>query len=89
MSLEKGYYAEQGLDIEIVQPGMNGADTMVATGEIPFGVSYQEGVTQARTQNVPIVSLAAVIQHNTSGFASPVSKKILSPKDFEGKTYGV
>ncbi|QOT00040.1 ABC transporter substrate-binding protein [Brevibacterium sp. JNUCC-42] len=88
VALEKGYFTEQGLDMEIVQPGMNGADTMVATGEIPFGVSYQEGVTQARTQNVPIVSLAAVIQHNTSGFASPVSKNILSPKDFEGKTYG-
>ncbi|HEX7057721.1 MAG TPA: ABC transporter substrate-binding protein, partial [Bacilli bacterium] len=30
----------------------------------------------------------AIIQHNTSGFASPVDKNIKSPKDFEGKTYG-
>ena len=30
----------------------------------------------------------AIIQHNTSGFASIASKGITSPKDFEGKTYG-
>ena len=31
---------------------------------------------------------AAIIQHNTSGFASPVKKGIAAPKDFEGKIYG-
>ncbi len=51
-------------------------------------MSYQEGITQARVQNVPLVSIAAIIQHNTSGFASIASKGITSPKDFEGKTYG-
>jgi ABC-type nitrate/sulfonate/bicarbonate transport system substrate-binding protein len=45
-------------------------------------------LTQARVQNVPLVSIGAIIQHNTSGFASPVAKNIKSPKDFEGKTYG-
>ncbi|WP_232699388.1 ABC transporter substrate-binding protein [Brevibacillus daliensis] len=88
VALENGYYKEQGLEVEIIQPGVNTADAMVASGEVPFGVSYQEGVTQARTQGVPLVSIAAVIQHNTSGFASPVAKNIKSPKDFEGKTYG-
>jgi ABC-type nitrate/sulfonate/bicarbonate transport system substrate-binding protein len=83
-----GYYEQEGLNVEIVQPGQNGADTMVATGEADFGVSYQESLTQARVQNVPLVSIGAIIQHNTSGFASPVAKNIKSPKDFEGKTYG-
>jgi len=84
----KGYYAEEGLDVEIVQPGDAGADAVVASGEAEFGVSYQEGVTLARTQNFPLVSIAAVIQHNTSGFAAPAALGIKSPKDFEGKTYG-
>jgi ABC-type nitrate/sulfonate/bicarbonate transport system substrate-binding protein len=83
-----GYYEQEGLNVDIVQPGQSGADTMVATGEAQFGVSYQEGLTQARVQGVPLVSIAAIIQHNTSGFASPVAKNIKSPKDFEGKTYG-
>lgn len=85
---DKGYYKEQGLNVEIIQPGESGAEQMVAAGNAEFGVSYQEGVTQARLQGVPIVSIAAVIQHNTSGFASPVDKNIKSPKDFEGKIYG-
>ncbi|BFH59919.1 ABC transporter substrate-binding protein [Paenibacillus azoreducens] len=85
---EKGYYAEEGLNVEIMQPGAGGSDAMVASGKVPFGVSIQENVTQGRTQGVPLVSIAAVIQHNTSGFAAPVDRNIKKPKDFEGKTYG-
>jgi len=85
---DQGYYREQGLNVKIIQPGKSTAEQIVAANQAQFGVSYQEGVTEARTQNVPIVSIAAVIQHNTSGFASPADKNIKSPKDFEGKTYG-
>ncbi|GIP23500.1 ABC transporter substrate-binding protein [Paenibacillus sp. J22TS3] len=85
---ELGYYKDAGLNVDIIQPGSGSADNMVASGAAEFGVSYQESITQARTQNVPLVSLAAVIQHNTSGFAAPVDRKIKSPKDFEGKKYG-
>ncbi|SEQ91911.1 ABC-type nitrate/sulfonate/bicarbonate transport system, substrate-binding protein [Virgibacillus subterraneus] len=85
---EKGYFADEGLDVEIIMPGEAGADQLVASGKADFGVSAQEAVTEARIQDIPIVSIAAVIQHNTSGFASPKDKKITSPKDFEGKTYG-
>ncbi|MFB9329637.1 ABC transporter substrate-binding protein [Paenibacillus aurantiacus] len=85
---DKGFFREHGLDVEIIQPTEAGADKMIASGAAEFGVSYQEGITQARIQGVPLVSLAAVIQHNTSGFASPADKGIKTPKDFEGKTYG-
>lgn len=37
---------------------------------------------------MPLVSIAAIIQHNTSGFAAPKDRNIKTPKDFEGKTYG-
>ncbi|WP_442951898.1 ABC transporter substrate-binding protein [Paenibacillus sp. A14] len=85
---EQGYYKEEGLNVDIVLPGAGGADAMVASGEVPFGVSVQENVTQGRIQGVPLVSIAAVIQHNTSGFAAPADKGIKTPKDFEGKAYG-
>src|SRR4051794_22837439 len=85
---EQGYFAEEGLDVEIIMPGEAGADQLVASGKAEFGVSYQESITQARIQEVPIVSIAAVIQHNTSGFASLVEKNIITPKDFAGKSYG-
>lgn len=85
---DKGYFKEEGLDVEIIMPGEAGADQLTASGKADFGVSYQESITEARVQGVPLVSIAAVIQHNTSGFASPAEKNIKSPKDFEGKTYG-
>lgn len=84
----QGFFKEQGLDVEIIQPSEGTSDSMVASGSAQFGISYQESVTFARAEGVPIVSIAAVIQHNTSGFASLKEKNILSPKDFEGKTYG-
>lgn len=85
---KKGYFHDEGLDVEIIMPGEVGADQLVASGKADFGVSYQESITEARVQGVPVVSIAAVIQHNTSGFASPKEKAITSPKDFAGKTYG-
>nr|WP_207902585.1 ABC transporter substrate-binding protein [Melghiribacillus thermohalophilus] len=86
---EKGYFEEQGLEVEILQPGQNaGVDSMVASGEVDFGIGSQEGVTQARANGIPIVSIAAIIQHNTSAFASLKESGIESPKDFAGKTYG-
>lgn len=85
---DKGWFEEEGLDVEIVNAAQSGAAQMVASGQVPFGISYQEEVTMARATGVPIVSIAAVIQHNTSGFASLKEDNILSPKDFENKRYG-
>ena len=89
VALEKGYYEEAGLDVEIIEPGDNATTTMVAAGKADFGVSYQEDVTYALTaeEPLPIKTIAAIIQHNTSGFVSLADAGIESPKDFEGKVY--
>lgn len=90
VALEKGYYEEEGLNVEIIQPTAGGSADLIAAGQGDFGISYQEQVTYARTAEnpLPVKAIAAIIQHNTSGFASPIKKGIESPKDFEGKTYG-
>lgn len=85
----QGYYKDQGLQVEILGAQEGGTvEQLVAAGRLDFGISYQEGVTQARVEGVPIVSIAAIIQHNTSGFASRVEEGITSPRDFIGKKYG-
>ncbi len=83
-----GYYQEEELEVEIVQPSAGGTSQLVAAGQGDFGFSYQEEMTIARTQGLPVKALAAVIQHNTSGFAAPQNKGIKTPRDFEGKKYG-
>ncbi len=90
VALDKGYFEEEGLQVEIIQPSAGGSADLIAAKQAEFGVSYQEEVTYARTASdpLPVVSIAAIIQHNTSGFASPANKNIVTAKDFEGKKYG-
>ncbi|HNX36774.1 MAG TPA: ABC transporter substrate-binding protein [Candidatus Cloacimonadota bacterium] len=85
---ELGFFKDAGLDVEIIQPGQNTSDQIVANGSSEFGISYQENVITARAKSIPLVSIGAVIQHNTSAFASLKAANILTPKDFEGKRYG-
>lgn len=86
-AIEEGYYEENNLNVEVVEaPGS--VVQMVAAGQAEFGISYQEEVTYARINNIPILSIAAIIQNNTSGFASLKEKGIETPADFEGKSYG-
>lgn len=86
---DKGYYREQGLDVRIMQPGEGAsAETLVAAGKVDFAVSFVEWIVNARLQGIPAVSIAAVVQHNTSAFASVKGKNITRPRDFEGKKYG-
>jgi ABC-type nitrate/sulfonate/bicarbonate transport system substrate-binding protein len=87
---EKGYYSEKGLEVEIIQPTEGGSADLIAADKGEFGISYQEQVTYARTAEnpLPIVAVAAIIHHNTSGFASPLDRNIQTPADFEGKKYG-
>jgi len=84
----KGYFKEAGLAVEIIQPGEVYPEAAVASGAADFGISFQEIVTLARADKVPIVSIAAVLQHNTSGFASAAKLNVKSPAGFEGLRYG-
>lgn len=88
-ALDLGYYEEEGLNVKIVEPTEGATATLVAVGKGDFGISYQEDVTIALTSEepLPIKAVAALIQHNTSGFVTAADKNITSPKDFEGKTY--
>jgi NitT/TauT family transport system substrate-binding protein len=85
---DKGYFREAGLDVQIIEPGEVYPEAAVASGAADFGVSFQEAVTMARAEKAPIVSVAAVLQHNTSGFASLAALHVASPADFEGLRYG-
>ncbi len=89
VALDKGYYEEEGLDVEIIEPTDGATATLVAQQKGTFGISYQEDVTIALTAKdpLPIKAIATIIQHNTSGFVSLADSGIESPADFEGKTY--
>ncbi len=84
-----GYYLEEGLSVDIVQPPEDGAPMMVASGQAEYGVSFQEEVAAALTagETLPITAVCAILQHNTSGVVSLKDRGITSFADLEGKTY--
>jgi len=83
-----GWYEDEGIDLEIIEPGQTGVAQVVAAGQAEFGISVQEAVIPARAEGIPIVSIAAIIQHNDSSFMSLASEGISRPRDLAGKTYG-
>jgi ABC-type nitrate/sulfonate/bicarbonate transport system substrate-binding protein len=85
---DQGYFTDAGLEVAIIEPGEVYAEQAVSGGAAEFGISFQEQVTIARADGVPLVSIAAIIQHNTSAFASRAELDVGSPKDWEGLRYG-
>ncbi|MFW5842891.1 MAG: ABC transporter substrate-binding protein [Spirochaetota bacterium] len=85
---DQGYFADAGLEVEIVQPGEVSAEAAVAGGRADFGVGFQENLTLLRAEGVPLVSVAAMLQTNTSGFAVRAGEGVETPADFEGLRYG-
>jgi ABC-type nitrate/sulfonate/bicarbonate transport system substrate-binding protein len=85
---ERGFFADAGLEVEIIQPGEVPATSAVASGRADFGVDFQENLTLLRADGVPLVSIATILQTNTSGFAVRSGEGIDSPADFEGLRYG-
>lgn len=84
-----GYYAKEGLNVKIIQPSKASSELLVAKNFANFGISSDEGsFIEALSKGMPIISIAAIIANDTSGFYSIKSKNINTPKDFEGKVYG-
>ena len=60
----------------------------VGAGQDTFGISYQTDVLLARARDVPVVSVAALVQHPLVCVMSLESAGIARPADLAGKTIG-
>src|SRR5699024_9339394 len=60
---EKGYFEEAGLEVDIMLPGEAGTEQLIASEKADFGMSVQEHLTIARDEGMPLVSIAAIMQH--------------------------
>ena len=89
VALDQGYFADEGLEVEIVQPPEDGADALIGAGGANLGISYQDYIANnlASDQPMPYSAVAAVIQHNTSGIMSRAEDNITHPAAMEGHTY--
>jgi ABC-type nitrate/sulfonate/bicarbonate transport system substrate-binding protein len=85
---ELGYYAQEGIELEILPYSGGNGDTLVAEGVADFAVSFHNSLTLARPAGVPIKAVAAVVQHATDAIAVKADRDdIVTPADLDGLLY--
>lgn len=89
LAQERGYFEDAGLDVELYTPSDPTVVLQtVGAGRDDFGISYQTDVLLARGEAVPVVSVAALVQHPLMGVMALESSGIARPADLAGKTVG-
>lgn len=89
MARERGHFRDVGLDVTLEVPA-NPEDVLklVATGRNTFGISYQTDVLLARAEGIPVVSIAALVQHPLNSVMALEGSGITRPRDLAGKKVG-
>ncbi|MFZ5815920.1 MAG: ABC transporter substrate-binding protein [Bacillota bacterium] len=87
---QQGYFQAEGLEVEIKMPAENPTDgiKLVGAGRESFAFYYQPDVLLARGEQIPIVSVAAVVRRPLNGIMVPAGGPVKSPKDLEGRVVG-
>ena len=86
-ALAKGYYAAEGLDVEILPGGPN-AQVMasVAVGRADLGMTNGDDVIVAIARGVPIKMVGAEMQRDPQGILFHTEHPLKSLQDLQGRT---
>ncbi|MBS4189557.1 ABC transporter substrate-binding protein [Bacillus sp. FJAT-49705] len=86
---EKGYFEDEGLNVKIEMPAdTNDPLKLAATGKVDLAISYQSQLLLSRAEDIPVVSIAALVRHSLDAIMYKKESEINSPKDLEGKNVG-
>lgn len=88
LAAERGWYADAGLAVQIIEPGETSGLQLVAAGQAEVALSVAESLVPARAQDADVVSIATVIPENTSSLIALAASGISRPADLAGKRYG-
>ncbi len=86
-ALAKGFYREAGLDVEIL-PGGPGATIKlsVAKGLADFGMYRSDDVIVAASRGLPLVMVAAVLQHDPEALLVHANSPVKTLADLNGRS---
>jgi len=86
---ERGFFEEQGLEVEIRHSDGSQHVQLLATGKIQFATGDAAQVLRRRAETgIPIVAVALVGQTGQQGWVSLADSGIDAPTDWVGKTVG-
>ena len=89
VALEKGYFAERGLDVELIAPSNpNDPPKLVAAGKADIAVSYQHQHQMQVEQGLPLVRIATLVATPLNSLVVLEDGPIKSIGDLKGKTIG-
>jgi ABC-type nitrate/sulfonate/bicarbonate transport system substrate-binding protein len=89
VALKKGWYKAAGINLKLLPYSSSVTpDQLVSSGKADVSISSTEGVVSDAGAGSPVVSIAAIVAHNTSVLAVRKDSGITSPKQLDGKTYG-
>ncbi len=82
-------FTKAGLDVHVQVPSDPAAPLrLLAAGKIDAAISYEPEVLLARNQDLPLVSVAAIVQKPLTSIVSIGSKHIKTPANLKGKRIG-
>ena len=86
---EKGFFRDQGLDVDIRHASSGQHLTLLVAGEIDFTTADSASVLKRRSDpGLPVVAFALFGQRGQQAFVALKESGINTPKDWEGKTFG-
>lgn len=89
LAAEKGYFKEQGLEVEFVTQFENDSVPLLGTNQLQFAIVSAEQVLQARAQGLPIKYVYAWYQKFPVAIVAKASSNIKSPGDLENRKIGL
>lgn len=89
VTVDKGYFAEEGIEIEFDYSFETDGVALTGAGEIPFVVASGEQVLLARTQGLPVVYAFVWYQKFPISVIAKPELGIDSPEDLRGKKIGL
>jgi putative hydroxymethylpyrimidine transport system substrate-binding protein len=88
-ALAEGDFAKARLNLHVQVPSDPAAPLrLLAAGKVDAAISYEPEVLLARNQDLPLVSVAALVQRPLTSIVSLGSKHITSPAQLKGKRIG-
>ena len=86
---EKGYFREEGLEVEFKQGFETDVLKLLATGALNFGAAGGDEMMVARSQGVPLVYVASWYQKYPVSIVALEKAQITKVEDLKGRTIGV